>query len=72
MTPDDQVLLDYARKWAPYGGPRRGDILVEFGMSPARFYVQLQRILDSVLVTNMSPGELVRLHAVVNSQPGIP
>lgn len=47
MSPDDQALLDYARMWAPYGGPRRGDILVEFGMSPAHFYTHLRRILDS-------------------------
>ena len=74
MSPDDQALLDYARMWAPYGGPRRGDILVEFGMSPAHFYTQLRRILDCrFLVTNkFAPGELVRLHAVVNAQPGLP
>lgn len=71
MSPDDQALLDYARMWAPYGGPRRGDILVEFGMSSGHFYSQLRRILDSLSIrtVNFAPGELLRLHTVVNAQP---
>ncbi|RYF61821.1 MAG: DUF3263 domain-containing protein [Comamonadaceae bacterium] len=74
MSTEDQALLGYARIWAPYGGPRRGDILVEFGMSPAHFYTHLRRILDSRFLgtKKFAPGELVRLHAVVNAQPGLP
>lgn len=45
MTSEEQAMLELARVWAPYGGARPGDILVEFGMSPARFYANISRIL---------------------------
>lgn len=45
MTKDEVALLDFAVRWAPYGG---GDehILPEFGLLPIDFYHRLQRLLD--------------------------
>ncbi|WP_143548714.1 DUF3263 domain-containing protein [Rhodococcus sp. ACPA1] len=44
MTEDELVMLDFAVKWAPFGG---GDehILPEFGVFPTEFYQRLQRLL---------------------------
>ncbi|MFD6065073.1 MULTISPECIES: hypothetical protein [Rhodococcus] len=44
MTEDELAMLDFAVKWAPFGG---GDehILPEFGVFPTVFYRQLQRLL---------------------------
>lgn len=44
MTKDELATLDFAIKWAPFGG---GDdhILTEFGVTPAVFYCRLQRLL---------------------------
>ncbi|WP_009476885.1 DUF3263 domain-containing protein [Rhodococcus sp. JVH1] len=44
MTEDELEMLDFAVKWAPFGG---GDehILPEFGVFPTAFYRQLQRLL---------------------------
>lgn len=44
MTKDELAMLDFAVKWAPFGG---GDelILPEFGIFPTVFYRRLQRVL---------------------------
>ncbi|MBC2642086.1 MULTISPECIES: hypothetical protein [unclassified Rhodococcus (in: high G+C Gram-positive bacteria)] len=44
MTREELDMLDFAVKWAPFGG---GDehILPEFGIFPAVFYRRLQRLL---------------------------
>jgi len=45
VTKDEVALLDFAVRWAPYGG---GDehILPEFGLLPIDFYHRLQSLLD--------------------------
>ncbi|MFE5700965.1 DUF3263 domain-containing protein [Rhodococcus koreensis] len=57
MNPDDKDIFDFARLWIPYGGPRRGDILVKFGMTPSRFYGHLTRIVEEAGVALLSPEE---------------
>ena len=44
MTKEELDMLDFAVKWAPFGG---GDehILPEFGVFPTVFYRRLQRLL---------------------------
>ncbi|MFC9841669.1 hypothetical protein ACFVKB_49275 [Rhodococcus sp. NPDC127530] len=44
MTKDELTMLDFAVKWAPFGG---GDehILPEFGVLPTVFYRRLHRLL---------------------------
>ncbi|QQZ18811.1 MULTISPECIES: hypothetical protein [Rhodococcus] len=44
MTKDELAMLDFAVKWAPFGG---GDelILPEFGIFPTIFYRRLRRLL---------------------------
>ncbi|WP_241032315.1 DUF3263 domain-containing protein [Rhodococcus pseudokoreensis] len=44
MTDDELTMLDFAVKWAPFGG---GDdhILPEFGVVPTEFYQRLQAFL---------------------------
>lgn len=51
MTKDELAILDFAVKWAPFGG---GDehILPEFGIFPAVFYHRLQRLLHRHLSVN--------------------
>lgn len=42
MNPHDHELLEFARRWEPFGGPSAADILVEFGMTPSRFSERLK------------------------------
>lgn len=44
MNPYDEELLEFARRWEPFGGPRAADILVEFGMTPRRFSERLKEL----------------------------
>jgi hypothetical protein len=49
VTREELEMLDFAVKWAPFGG---GDehILPEFGIFPAVFYRRLQRLLAHTTV----------------------
>jgi hypothetical protein len=53
VTKDELAMLDFAVKWAPFGG---GDehILPEFGVFPTEFYRRLQRLLTDHSTINDS------------------
>lgn len=40
-------MIEYARRWLPYGGGPDEEILVTFGIARQQFYDRLGRILDS-------------------------
>ena len=48
MDKFNETILDFARRWLPYGGPPADDILMEFGMTTVRYEQQLLTLLDSV------------------------
>jgi hypothetical protein len=39
------ALIEYALRWAPFGGPHDDDLLVEFGMTSRTYYNRLARAL---------------------------
>ncbi|AII08245.1 MULTISPECIES: hypothetical protein [Rhodococcus] len=39
------ALIDFALRWAPFGGPNDDDLLVEFGMTSRTYYNRLARAL---------------------------
>ena len=47
LTPQERRLLEFTRTWAPFGEPPHGEIFVEFGVDPTRFYRDLERILST-------------------------
>jgi hypothetical protein len=53
--PEDARVLEFACRWVPYGGGDPGDILVEFGISPARYVARLARTLDGPLARTLTP-----------------
>ena len=57
MNSEEAAMLELARIWAPYGGAQPGDILVEFGISPATFYGRIIRILRTIALRNMPLAE---------------
>ncbi|WP_370185098.1 DUF3263 domain-containing protein [Rhodococcus wratislaviensis] len=57
MTNDHRAMLEFARIWAPYGGAHPGDIFVGFGMSPAKFYHIIRRLLQTVHVRWQVPAD---------------
>ncbi|WP_016883737.1 MULTISPECIES: DUF3263 domain-containing protein [unclassified Rhodococcus (in: high G+C Gram-positive bacteria)] len=42
---EDAQVIEFARRWLPYGGGTTGDLLVEFGMTPACYVARLRKIL---------------------------
>jgi hypothetical protein len=44
-------MLEFARRWSPYGGGDAEDILVEFGIGEREYFQRLTRILDEVEAT---------------------
>lgn len=57
----DASILDFARRWLPYGGPTADDILTEFGMTTVRYEQQLLMLLLDSVDSRRIPAE-VRTH----------
>ncbi|MGZ9886475.1 DUF3263 domain-containing protein [Rhodococcus ruber] len=52
---EDDRIVEFARRWLPYGGGSPGDLLVEFGMTPAGYLARLGEILDSPAALRLHP-----------------
>ena len=52
---EDAQIIEFARRWLPYGGGNTGDLLVEFGMTPARYVARLGKILDGPPARHLEP-----------------
>ncbi len=52
---EDDRIVEFARRWLPYGGGSPGDLLVEFGMTPAGYLTRLGEILDSPAAIRLHP-----------------
>ncbi|PYE17988.1 uncharacterized protein DUF3263 [Williamsia limnetica] len=46
-------ILDFARRWYPYGGGTAEDILVEFGIGEREYFRRLSGILDDDAVVDL-------------------
>ncbi|KXF53468.1 hypothetical protein AXA44_08390 [Rhodococcus sp. SC4] len=55
MTNEEEAMVVFALRWAPYGG---GDehILPQFGLLPAVYYRRLQRLLTSKILERIGYG----------------
>ncbi|MFC9833681.1 DUF3263 domain-containing protein [Rhodococcus sp. NPDC127530] len=71
MTRQDQDLLDFASQWLPYGGARREDILVNFGMTPAQFNMRIHRILTFVAARSIADHVRENLKATYSIPPKV-
>lgn len=45
---DHAEMLDFARRWYPYGGGTAEDILVEFGIGEREYFRRLTEIIDGL------------------------
>lgn len=64
---EEQVLLDFCRRWLPFGGPRNEDIFIEFGLSSLAFAQRVRRLLGSGRVHDLPVSEVAALHAMVET-----
>nr|WP_139193023.1 hypothetical protein [Rhodococcus pyridinivorans] len=59
--PEAEFLIEFAHRWAPYGGPAQEEILVRFGMTTGRF---LERLWQALSESNCVEDEIRRLASV--------
>lgn len=45
---DHAEMVDFARRWYPYGGGTAEDILVEFGIGEHEYFRRLTEIIDGL------------------------
>ncbi|MFC9549942.1 hypothetical protein ACFTWF_03740 [Rhodococcus sp. NPDC056960] len=58
---EGSLLIEFARTWAPYGGPPEQDLLVHFGMTADRF---IERLWHVVPESDCTPAEIRHLERV--------
>lgn len=46
LPADHAEIVDFARRWYPYGGGTAEDILVEFGIGEREYFRRLAEIID--------------------------
>lgn len=54
-------LVAFARRWLPYGGGSRGDILVEFGLTEDEYFTRLLAVLPEA---GLDPTTTTHLHTL--------
>lgn len=63
MNSFDTAILEFARRWMPYGGPPPDEIWVEFGMNSRRYEQHLLAILDTIASRSIPPNDRAILRA---------
>lgn len=61
LTPRDEAVLAFERRWWPHPGAKEQAIRSEFGLSAARYYQVLGALLDSPLALAHDPMLVKRL-----------
>lgn len=49
VTFEELVMLEYARRWEPFGGVTEGQVFTEFGCNLVEFYTRVDGILSRLL-----------------------
>lgn len=61
LTPLDRAVLDFEHNWWQHQGAKDEAITVTFGMTPTRYYMQLNALLDRPEALQHDPPLLNRL-----------
>ena len=61
LAPRDRQLLDFERAWDTHAGRKLQAISATFGISPARYYQLLARLIDDPRAESYDPLTVRRL-----------
>ncbi|MEZ3161655.1 DUF3263 domain-containing protein [Microbacterium sp. BWT-B31] len=61
LTDRDRAILDFEAEWRRHAGAKEEAILAELGMSPARYYQLLGRLIDDAAAQEHDPMLVGRL-----------
>jgi len=68
-TPTEVVhMLDFARRWAPFGGGEPEDIFVEFGLPADTYFERLRNFLRAHPMAIMDPAVGQAMSTVCNQR----
>ena len=68
LTDRDRALLDFEGEWRRHRGAKEEAIRTELGLSPARYYQLLGRLIDTVEALEHDPMLVKRLRRVRDSR----
>ncbi|WP_040525513.1 DUF3263 domain-containing protein [Gordonia effusa] len=61
MTDYADELIDFARRWFPYGGGSNEDILIQFGISEHEYF---RRLREALTMRRLDPAIASAIEAV--------
>lgn len=61
LTARDRALLDFEAEWRRHAGAKEEAIRADLGMSPARYYQLLGRLIDTAAAQEHDPMLVKRL-----------
>lgn len=64
LDPRDSALLDFESHWAAHAGAKEEAIRAELGLSPARYYQLLGRLIDTGDALQYDPMLVKRLRRI--------
>nr|WP_315266449.1 DUF3263 domain-containing protein [Microbacterium lemovicicum] len=64
LTDRDRALLDFEAAWSRHAGAKEEAIRAEFGLSPARYYQLLGRLLETTEALAYDPMLVKRLRRI--------
>lgn len=68
LTDRDRAILALEAAWPRHGGPKEETIRAELGMSPARYYQLLGRLIDTEEALEHDPLLVRRLRRIRDSR----
>lgn len=64
LTAQDRAMLDLEREWWPTPGGKETAIVERVGLSPVRYYQQLNRLVDRAAALAHDPVTVNRLRRI--------
>jgi len=68
LSDQDRAILDFEGEWRRHRGAKEEAIRTELGLSPARYYQLLGRLIDTVEALEHDPMLVKRLRRVRDSR----
>lgn len=67
---EDELILQFACRWIPYGGPDPADMFVEFGMTPTQFWRRVAAAISDPALMELVPAQRAHLEQFMNAPRG--
>lgn len=69
LSDRDRAILGFESRWQRHGGAKEEAIRAELGLTPARYYQLLGRLIDTAAALEHDPMLMGRLRRIRDSRP---